>query len=350
MENKVTDYKSLIKAVKDKKVHIAAHWDADGVSSGAIIYHLIKDHTKSISYHSKGEVFLVENSEIDKDADLVICTDIQTARLDVPLLFIDHHPIESKSMLKNELLGEIHDPDSQSCSLLIYNTFLKNNLKKFDLQEIKYFLFLTLIGFFGDAGDIEDLPIDIYVLAKETIPELMKVNQGYRTYLEIQRYVSLFNVSKRVHWNGELAIKALIKNTDFETIIYQKDPIAKELFEYKKDLKKDYKTSVKFNDLGSFKYSIINHKKNIQGVICARYLEDTPLLVLNTSRNKIIGSMRVPDHLEFNAGEFLENCSTKIESAHGGGHEKAGGISFNEEDLEDFIDIIRNKSYDLLEN
>ncbi len=349
MAKKVTDYQSLINEVKNKRVHIAAHWDADGVSSGAIIYHLIKRYTKNITYHSKGEVFLVENSEIDENADMVISTDIQTARLDKPLLYIDHHPIESESMLENELIGEVHDTKSQSCSLLIYETFLKDNLKEFDLHEVKYFLFLTLIGYFGDAGDVEDLPINLYVLAKETIPELMKINQGYRTYLEIQKYVSLFNVSKRVHWDGELAIKTLIKNTDYESIIYQHDPMAKKLFEHKKDLKKDYKTSVDFKDLGSFKYSIINHKRNIQGVICARYLEDTPLLVLNTSRNKIIGSMRVPDHLEFNAGEFLEDCSSKIESAHGGGHEKAGGISFNEEDLEDFIDIIRNKSYNLLE-
>ena len=38
--------KELISLVKDKEVFLAVHYDADGITSGSLIYHLIKDHAK----------------------------------------------------------------------------------------------------------------------------------------------------------------------------------------------------------------------------------------------------------------------------------------------------------------
>ena len=73
----------LINLVKGKDVFLATHWDADGVCSGAIIYHLIKKYAKTISTVSKGELFLVTKEDVKGEPDVIICTDIHpSAELD----------------------------------------------------------------------------------------------------------------------------------------------------------------------------------------------------------------------------------------------------------------------------
>ena len=58
----------LISLVKDKKVMIATHWDADGVTSGALLYHIIKGHAKEIHTISKGEVFRIRKEDVNERA------------------------------------------------------------------------------------------------------------------------------------------------------------------------------------------------------------------------------------------------------------------------------------------
>ena len=49
----------LLKLVEGKDVFLATHWDADGITSGSMIYHLIKGKSKRVRTISKGEVFLI---------------------------------------------------------------------------------------------------------------------------------------------------------------------------------------------------------------------------------------------------------------------------------------------------
>ena len=70
----------LLSLVKGKNVFLATHWDADGVTSGALIYHMIKKHAKIVGTVSKGDVFVITKDDVPEDVDIIICTDIHAGR------------------------------------------------------------------------------------------------------------------------------------------------------------------------------------------------------------------------------------------------------------------------------
>ncbi|MEM2032509.1 MAG: hypothetical protein QW210_04225, partial [Candidatus Woesearchaeota archaeon] len=74
--------KQFIETVKNKNVFIATHWDADGVSSGAIIYHFIKRYSNITGLLSKGVVFRINDEDLNDNYDLVIVSDIMPGDLD----------------------------------------------------------------------------------------------------------------------------------------------------------------------------------------------------------------------------------------------------------------------------
>ena len=69
-------FQELVDHVKGKHLHIATHWDCDGVTSGAILYHLLKPHAGKITTISKGDVFQIFNKDCPAEADVIICSDI----------------------------------------------------------------------------------------------------------------------------------------------------------------------------------------------------------------------------------------------------------------------------------
>ena len=212
----------LLSLVKGKKVFIAAHWDADGVASAALIYHLIKPHAKDINTTSKGLVFQVFEEDIKGDYDLVICVDIHPSQELDPqkVIYIDHHPSEN-----NNFLLTIHDDTSQSCSLLVWQELLHDT-------NNPYFIFLTLVGYFGDNGNRESIPPELQVKAQKLlktktrngIHDLMEKKNSYYSkgyYYEIEKYVSYLNTGKRMHWSGNIPLE-LFKNIDsYQPFIYQ---------------------------------------------------------------------------------------------------------------------------------
>jgi single-stranded DNA-specific DHH superfamily exonuclease len=337
---------ALITLVKGKDVFLATHWDADGVCSAAIIYHLIKDHAKSVKTTSKGELFLITKDDFEGDPDIIICTDIHpSAELDPKkVIYIDHHPAGET---ENYLMA-IHDEKSQSCSLLIWHELIQ------DLRN-PYFIFLTLLGYFGDRGDREEIPIDLQILANDLLKirtsfgehNLMQRKESYydnSSYYEIERYVSAINSGKRMDWSGDVPLELLKGINDFRPFIYNYHPLAQQLKEYKFLLRELYSAKLKVKDAGKIQYSLINSDKNIQGVLCAKNMKDKPLLVMNRRKGKIIASMRVPDSLDFDAGKFLEEFNQQIPSFIGGGHEKAAGLTMDYKDLDIFLELLEKNS------
>jgi nanoRNase/pAp phosphatase (c-di-AMP/oligoRNAs hydrolase) len=336
---------ALIKLVKNKNVFLATHWDADGVCSAAIIYHLIKKHAKSISTTSKGEIFLITKDDVKGNPDVIICTDIHPSKdLDPKkVIYIDHHPCPNKE----QYLMSLHDEKSQSCSILIWKELIQ------DLRD-PYFIFLTLLGYFGDRGNRDDIPLDLQILANDLLKvktafgehNLMEKKESIynsESYYEIERYVSALNSGKRMDWTGNVPLELLKCINDFRPFIYNYHPLAQQLKEYKFMLKELYTTKIKIKDAGKIQYSLINSDKNIQGVLCAKNMKEKPLLVMNKKDDKIIASMRVPDSLDFDAGKFLESFNEKIPSFIGGGHEKAGGMTLDSKELDMFLDMLDKK-------
>ncbi|MFT7615593.1 MAG: single-stranded DNA-specific DHH superfamily exonuclease [Candidatus Woesearchaeota archaeon] len=331
----------LLQKIRDltrgKHLHIATHWDCDGVATGGLLYHILKDGPSKITTTSRGEVFLVQPHDVPPEADIIICSDIQpSVELDPnKVIYIDHHPHEQSD---NYLLA-IHDIEIQSCSLLIWEKLLKD-----DTYD-PYLLFLTLMGYFGDSGPIRNIPVELELRAKEAFPHLMVPRESRfssEPYLGIQMFVSLFNTGKRMHWNGQIPLELVKSVTQYQDITMNRHPLVDELQRYKLELRKLYEKKYTLIDTEHLQYSIIECDKNIQGVICSRYMKDKPVIVLNTRKGIIIASMRVPDHLDFDAGAFLAQFKKKAPNVVGGGHEKAGGITFDPIHLDIFIDHLND--------
>ncbi|MFH1591628.1 MAG: DHHA1 domain-containing protein [archaeon] len=324
--------KRLLSMVKGKKVSLITHWDADGVTSGALIYHLIKDVASEVHTSSKGDVFLVKTEDVEDDSDIIIATDI-TPSDDLPadkVVYIDHHPHPDADRFG----FSIHNPDCQSTSLLIWEQLIPTTTNP-------YFLFLSLLGYFGDIGKREEIPIELWERANELIPEmLVEKKSRYRsgTYLEIERFVPPLNTGKRWHWSGDLPLEMLKNIRHHKLFVDAIHPIADQLNQYRTGLARLYRMSIDVKQLQKIDYAQISSNRNIQGVLCARYMKVKPIMVLNKFNGSVIGSMRVPDETEFDAGDFLNQFNDRIPSFLGGGHEKAGGFTFDSEHVDHFIE------------
>jgi single-stranded DNA-specific DHH superfamily exonuclease len=325
----------LIAHVTNKHVHIATHWDCDGVSSGALLFHLIKQHAHTVTTISKGEEFLIYNRDIHPDADIIICSDIQPSdELDPKkVIYIDHHPFADTS----KFLMTIHDTEIQSCSLLIWRDIISHTNEP-------YHLFLALLGYFGDSGNVDDIPPELYVRANQHFPHLLTTRRGQNGYYTgLQMHVSLFNTGKRMHWNGMVPLELLKQVDSVEDILLNRHPLVDELQRYKLELRRYYTLPVNFIETPLLKYAVIECDKNIQGVICSRHLDDKPIVVINKYKQNGIASMRVPDFLDFDAGAFLSQFREIVPDIVGGGHEKAGGITFPIEKLDLFLAFLENQ-------
>ncbi|MAG78322.1 hypothetical protein CL616_03070 [archaeon] len=324
----------LKEVVEGKKVMLCCHWDADGVSSGGIIYHLIRDWVGSVITISKGKRFVIEKEDIDEDCDVVICVDIQPGDIfDKKVVYIDHHPADFLDKCDYVL----HDEKRQSCSLLIYQDLLKD-------KSNPYFIFLSLLGYFGDQGKRDEIPKDLYVNAMNFIPDLMVKRNSYYSegyYLEIEKYVSALNVGKRMHWKGDVPLELLKCIDCYKPFIYNTHPLAKQLQDYKKELRNHYEKDYEVNEVNGFDVVVLQCDNNIQGVIAARNMKGKPIIVINQKEGEMIGSMRVPDDMDFDAGKFLDSFNGKIESYIGGGHEKAGGFTVSLSDFNRWVEMLK---------
>lgn len=319
--------------VTGKKVSLVSHWDCDGVTSGAIIYRLIKPFAENISIKTKGEVFMVDEKDVDSDSDITICIDVPASKNLLEkkdVILIDHHPNEFTNLAKYA----VYDKDKQSCSLLIFEKILYD---KFKVDSFS--VFLSLLGYFGDNGSNKNIPVELQIIASELIPDMMKRNKSYYSndyYLEIEKFVSLMNIGKRVEWSGDMPLKMLCSMKDYHELTNYTHPIARNLIDEKKELNKLYNLERNVNDLGHIHLIEINCEKNIQGVICARFMKDKPIIVINKNKRNIMASIRAPEHTEHDVGEYLNRISVNIPGIIAGGHEKAGGASLDSNNYDSF--------------
>lgn len=332
---------TLKRLVTNKNVFLAAHWDADGITSGAMIYHTIKDLVKSIKTISKGDVFVIGPDDVDANADIIITVDIKPSpEIKQDVIYIDHHPWESEEQhQQHSFLYEVFDDSYKSCSLLVYDRIIQQ-------KEDPYYIFLTLLGYFGDGGDNNEIPPKLEAAALNVFPELMIRKESFYSnddYLEIERYVSMLNTGKRLHWSGQVPMTLFTNITCYKPFTEGSHPLARELQSYKRKLQQYYKMPLDLEDLGHIQFASISCEANVQGVLCARYMHNKPIIIMNQFNGNIIASMRVPDDCQFDAGAYLASFKQKIPGMVGGGHEKAGGATFPKEHYDTFLQLLREQ-------
>lgn len=313
----------FIDTIKGKKVLIIAHWDCDGVCSGAMLYHIVKEHANHVSYKTLGEQFYIPKEEFRDEYDYIICVDMQPqpSIVDERILYIDHHPTTHLSNYRHY----IHDENAQSCTELLWNTFHTSQI--IPANKRAYFALLTLLGFISDGGVIDDVVQSL----KEYIPKTVS----------LFTYISLLNTPKRIHWNGDMALEVLCELDSPVDIFNYNHPNLQKFQSYKNILQEYYKKEYICQSKGKFDVLIIREPYNIQGVLCAKHKSQRPIIVINTYRKRCIGSLRISADENIDAGAFLEQFSTTISEWIGGGHEKAGGFSFASDQLDIFLETLK---------
>ena len=326
---------NLKKFVKNKVVTIAGHYDCDGLTSAALIYHTIKAWARKVNLVSKGIPYEVTPEDIPGETEKIICLDIKPSKKLNPskIFYVDHHLNPDYWQVKHA----IYDENAQSCADLIFQEFLPDT-------KDPYTVFLSLLGYFGDCGKKEDIPQRLLDKARELIPEMLKenVNQSDNSkYLEIQKYVSGINIGKRMLWDANFILKMLCETENLDDFLGQKHPSHERINQLKKELKRFKKHKLTPKHGNQIDFSVIKSEHNLQGLLASSNLDNRPLLVLNNKDGTMIGSLRVPNQLNFDANQYIQGLKEKMKDITGGGHEKATGISFPAPKLQEFIMLLR---------
>ena len=145
-----------------------------------------------------------------------------------------------------------------------------------------------------------------------------------------------------MNWSGDEPLELLTSVSRVEALFAHE--IFARLCSYRQELREAYNTDVTINRLGRVDFILISSPKNIQGVVAARHMDGRPIIVVNHYDNELIGSMRVPDSADFNAGSFLEQFNGRVPSFLGGGHEKAAGFNLPPDGFNQFFELLKQFS------
>jgi single-stranded DNA-specific DHH superfamily exonuclease len=336
------EFEKEIKDIKrDDKVLILTHVDSDGVSSGAILYKVLKSIgyiNLDIIFPSKGENGYsegVKNRIKEKKVDYLFILDLGSYKTNFDnvkkIILIDHHRPEG---VPNDgvLFSSFPPPPYISTS---YLTFLI--LKKMNLNPKDY---IGLIGQVGDYGTEYEAP---------------KIDELFKKYKkkEISYVSSLVNSARRVkYFDIETSLNYLIESENFSDLLIDSEN-KKRLIEYKEIVKNDIykwkKTKPKF--IKNVAIIEINSQNLIHPVIAQIWrnvLEKYIIICANFGyiEGKVSFSMRTS--LNISLLDFLRNfLEPNIEEDLGFGHERATGGIVSIEKWNEFINKISNSNFEV---
>jgi single-stranded DNA-specific DHH superfamily exonuclease len=336
------EFEKEIKDIKrDDKVLILTHVDSDGVSSGAILYKVLKSIgyiNLDIIFPSKGENGYsegVKNRIKEKKVDYLFILDLGSYKTNFDnvkkIILIDHHRPEG---VPNDgvLFSSFPPPPYISTS---YLTFLI--LKKMNLNPKDY---IGLIGQVGDYGTEYEAP---------------KIDELFKKYKkkEISYVSSLVNSARRVkYFDIETSLNYLIESENFSDLLVDSEN-KKRLIEYKEIVKNDIdkwkKTKPKF--IKNVAIIEINSQNLIHPVIAQIWrnvLEKYIIICANFGyiEGKVSFSMRTS--LNISLLDFLRNfLEPSIEEDLGFGHERATGGIVSIEKWNEFINKISNSNFEV---
>lgn len=326
---------------KDDNILILTHVDSDGVSSGAVLYKILKENDYKnikIIYPGKGENGFSENI-IGKiklvKPDILFLMDLGSYPVKFnnkkKIIIIDHHKPEG--IPENGILFTSFPPPPYISTS--YLTYLLLKGYKFNPKD-----YLGLIGEVGDYGFEVDAPY-----FKEILKKYKK--------MEISLVSSLVNSARRVkEFDINTSLKYLIESEKFEDLLIESD-YKKKFLHYREIIKKDIdkwkKTKPKFvKNIAIIEIDSENLIHPIIAQIWRNILDKYIVICANSGyiKNKISFSMRTS--LNISLLSFLRRyLKPSIEEDLGFGHERAtGGII----SVYKWINLIKKIENDNIEN
>ncbi len=171
----LNEVKSVVEAFRkdseNKKIRVISHFDADGITSAAILVKTLSRMDKSFSLRIiKGldEELIKEELTNHKD-DIIIFSDLASGSLDYfqkltnPIFILDHHEIDSTKLNSNIRIINPHltdNPEANDCTGagICYLFSKEINPNNIDLAKI------AIIGLIGDRHENNDSVINKQII------------------------------------------------------------------------------------------------------------------------------------------------------------------------------------------
>lgn len=384
--------RTLAAIKKKEKIVVFGDYDADGITSAALLVSFFKECGITAGYYLPNRIsegFGLSKTGIDKikelGATLIITTDNGSSchseiayaiSLGIDVIVTDHHEIletlppasaviNPKRQGSNPEFSELAGVGVAFYFALALRAKLRR-LKHFDLKEpdMKNYLDLVALGTIADVAPLTGInrilvKHGIEVLRKTVRPGLRALASVAATDLaEIDTHGIAFRLAPRINAAGRLGdqnvgIELLLTSSETEAgeiaaclnqMNSERQSIEKKILENTTEL---------MQDLGTARASIVlcsqEWHSGIIGIVASRLSETyrKPCALICVDGNNGRGSVR--SVADFNIMETLNSCSHTLKNF--GGHKAAAGFDIDTTKIDEFRDsfeahIVKNLSED----
>ncbi|WP_456465810.1 single-stranded-DNA-specific exonuclease RecJ [Persephonella sp.] len=358
---------------RKKSIAIYGDYDADGVTSTALLVNFLRDIGVDVKYYIPSRFYegygLNRNAikKISKVADVLIVVDSGTnsceellyaRKLGLEVFVLDHHePTENfrkteDILILNPKLYEDINPLFKHLASVGISFYLIIMLRKLLQFEIKLKPYLDIVAI-GTVADVVPLSLINRIFVKKGTQEINKRRRpGIKALLEslslntVSSFEIGFNIAPRLNAAGRLddakkAVKLLITKNEstgktlseeLEFLNKKRQKLTEHTFkETQNRLKKE-------KNINSIVVADERWHPGIVGIVAGRLVEKykVPAVVLSVKNGKAVGSARsIPS---INLFEIMEKHSHLFERF--GGHSQAAGLTISTQNLPKFKNLL----------
>ncbi len=358
-----------------KRIAIYGDYDADGITSTALLVNFLRDIGISVKYYIPSRFFEGYGlnrkaiKKISEVSDALIVVDSGTnahsellfaRQLGLEVFVLDHHEpmnpdwsIEGVYILNPKMYPDINPAFTHLASVGI-SFYLLIMLRKLLNLNIKLKPYLDIVAI-GTVADVVPLSLINRIFVKKGIEEINRRKRpGIKALLEqisassVSSFELGFNIAPRLNAAGRLddakkAVKLLITqdekigrviSSELEFLNKKRQKLTEHAFkESEKKLKKE-------KDFDSIVIADENWHPGIVGIVAGRLVEKykVPSVVLSIKNGKAVGSARsIPS---INIYEIMEKHSYLFERF--GGHSLAAGLTIKTENIPKLKELLSN--------
>jgi len=367
---------------KGKKVAIYGDYDADGVTSTALLVNFFRDIGTTVRYYIPSRFYegyglnKTAIRKISQIADVLIVVDsgtnahdelVYAKELGLEVFVLDHHePVNSQwkeegiLILNPKLYNDINPlfKHLASVGIVFYLIIMLRKLLNLDIK-LKPYLDIVAIG---TVADVVPLSLINRIFVKKGTEEINRRKRtGIRALLDslcveqVSSFEIGFNIAPRLNAAGRIddakkAVKLLITKDEttgrilsskLEFLNKKRQKLTEQAF---KEAQQKLKNEKEFN---SIVVADENWHPGIVGVVAGRVVEKykVPAVVLSIKNGKAVGSARSLPSI--NIYEIMEKHSYLFEKF--GGHSSAAGLTIPTKNLDRFKHLLSQSIKDLPE-
>ncbi len=315
--------------------------DADGLASFLLIYKYLNrgrgvaiknnilddSYLKSVSYYNPDLILVLDKHGISEDF---------VDKVNIPILWIDHHPIEEVKGVKHFNPRYLNKNDNKPTSYWCYEIVKEN-------------LWIAVIGILADWSleHYQELLKNYKDLGN---PELKTAPDAlFNTKIGILSKLFTFILTGKTQ-DSKKCINILTRINDPYEILDKTTPRGKYIWnrfeklnrEYEKILDDAIKNNITYKKILLYTYTVKD--KSYTGVLANELIYKNPNKIVIIAREKD-GEMKMSLRSEYRGGIILPSLIKKaLEGLKGyaGGHDHACGGKVDKEDFQEFIDRLEH--------